>query len=64
MTLDDLATPPQVAEVLHTTTSALAQDRYLGRGIPYIKHGRKVLYRWPDVEAYLAANTVIPGGAA
>ncbi|WP_347957939.1 DNA-binding protein [Gordonia aichiensis] len=62
--MTNLATPKEVAEAMHTTTSALAQDRYLGRGIPYIKHGRKVLYRWSDVDAYITANTVVPGGAA
>lgn len=60
----DLATPAEVASALHTTIAALSQDRYLGQGVPYIKHGRKVLYRWTDVRDYLAANTVIPGGAA
>ncbi len=59
----EMATPPEVAEYLHTTPAALAQDRYLGRGVPYVKHGRKVLYRWSDVHAYLAANTVNPGAA-
>jgi hypothetical protein len=52
-----------VAEYLHTSEENLAQDRYLRRGIPYIKHGRRVLYRWADVEDYLAANTVNPGAA-
>ncbi|GAA12582.1 helix-turn-helix domain-containing protein [Gordonia alkanivorans] len=59
----ELATPSEVADYLHTTAAALAQDRYLGRGLPYTKHGRKVLYRWADVDAYLAANTVNPGAA-
>lgn len=56
-----LALPVQVAEFLHTTTNALAQERYLGRGIPYTKHGSRVLYRWSDVHAYLDANRVTPG---
>ncbi|WP_431840295.1 helix-turn-helix domain-containing protein [Gordonia hongkongensis] len=61
--LPRLATPIEVAELLHTSTAALSQDRYLGRGLPYVKHGRKVLYQWSDVQAYLAANTVNPGAA-
>jgi hypothetical protein len=32
--------------------------RYRRTGPPYIKVGRKVLYRWSDVNAYLNANTV------
>lgn len=59
-----LGTPAEVAEALHTSPASLAQDRYLGRGIPYVKHGRKVLYRWADVHAYLDANTVNPQDAA
>lgn len=58
-----LATPEEVAEFTRTSQSSLAQDRYLGRGIPYIKHGRRVLYRWADVEKYIADNTVNPGAA-
>lgn len=59
-----LATPAEVAELMHTTVEKLAQDRYLHRGIPYVKHGRRVLYRWTDVTNYLEANTVNPQGAA
>lgn len=57
----DLVRPAELAEFLHTTTNALAQERYLGRGIPYTKHGSRVLYRWADVHAYLDANRVTPG---
>lgn len=57
-------TPAQVAELLHTTTSTLAQDRYLRKGLPYVKHGARVLYRAADIDAYLDAHTVTPDGAA
>lgn len=59
----ELGLPAEVAQYMHTTEANLAQDRYLGRGIPYVKHGRRVLYRWSDVEEYVAANTVKPGAA-
>lgn len=52
------ASPEQVADYVLSTTAKLAQDRYLGVGIPYIKYGRKVLYEWDAVDNYLAANTV------
>jgi hypothetical protein len=39
-----LATPAEVAEYLHTTTAALAQDRYKGAGPKFIKQGSRVLY--------------------
>ncbi|MGY4101614.1 helix-turn-helix domain-containing protein [Nocardia sp. R16R-3T] len=51
-----MATPPEVAEYLRTTTASLAQQRYRGVGIPYAKLGRRVIYRWADVEAYVKAN--------
>jgi hypothetical protein len=57
--LDDLPallTPAELAQLMRTTTNSLAQDRYLGRGVPFVKHGRKVLYTRSDVQAYLDRN--------
>lgn len=55
---NDLATPRQVADYLHTTVASLAQMRYRGTGPKFVRVGpRKVLYRWADVHAYLDANT-------
>jgi hypothetical protein len=63
-----VATSSEVAEFLHQSEASLAQDRYRGTGPRFIKHGRRVLYRWSDVYAYLDANTVQrtddPRGAA
>jgi hypothetical protein len=53
----DTATPAQVAPALDTTEAGLAQMRYRGTGPRFIKRGRRVLYRWSDVRAYLDANT-------
>ncbi|PJE01666.1 helix-turn-helix domain-containing protein [Mycobacterium sp.] len=55
--LPELATPAEVAEYLHTTTASLAQDRYKGTGPKFLKHGRRVLYRWSDVAEWLDQNT-------
>lgn len=54
----ELATPAEVAQFMHTTTGGLAQQRYKGTGIPFVKVGRRVLYRWSDVHAYVAANVI------
>lgn len=63
-----LMTPAELARFLRTTTNSLAQERYLGRGVPFIKNGRRVLYARSDVVAYLERNTVQrtddPRGAA
>jgi hypothetical protein len=56
--LPPLARPADLAENLHTTTAALAQDRYKGTGPKFIKHGRRVLYRWSDVLDWLDRNTI------
>jgi hypothetical protein len=48
--------PPELARLLRTTENSLAQDRYLGRGVPFVRHGRKVLYARADVLAYLEQN--------
>ena len=50
--------PKEVAEFLGISEQSLAQDRARGVGPRYIKHNRRVRYRWADVEAYLRENTV------
>ncbi len=54
--LPPIVTAAQLAPVLHTTTDALAQDRYRRRGIPYVKIGGRVRYLRADVLNYLATN--------
>jgi hypothetical protein len=54
--LPEVAPPADVARVFHTTESALAQDRYLKRGLPYVKFGRRVRYLRADLVAYLEAS--------
>ena len=49
--------PAEVAQYLHNTTAALAQDRYRGTGPKFIKRGSRVLYRWSDVLEWLNRNT-------
>lgn len=64
----DTATPAQIAPVLDTSLAGLAQMRYRGTGPKFVKRGKRVLYRWSDVRAYLEANTLQrtddPRGAA
>ena len=55
-----LATPPEVARFMRTTTARLANDRYRRRGIPFVKNGASVLYRWDDVHAWIERNTLRP----
>ncbi|UAK35194.1 DNA-binding protein [Nocardia asteroides] len=60
--LGALATPKEAAEYLRTTTAALAQRRYLGRGPEYTRLDGRILYSWESLRAYVAANTVRPAG--
>lgn len=57
-------TKTDVAALTGKTEGSLAQDRYLGRGLPYIKFGAKILYDRADVEAYLASCKVTPGASS
>lgn len=48
----------QVSRLLDITEASLAQDRYRGEGIPYIKIGKRVRYERDDVLSYLEQNKV------
>jgi hypothetical protein len=54
--MEKLLSPEEVADLLGLTLSKLSQDRFLGRGIPYIKLGKAVRYRPSDVESYVEAS--------
>lgn len=56
--LPTLLNTKQVAELLGVSVDALAQNRYLGEGIPYIKIGKRVRYNLDDVIAYLETQKV------
>lgn len=58
MTTTALGTPPEVAKYLRTTVARLTQMRYHRIGPPYVKVGRRVLYRWTDIDKWLTENTI------
>lgn len=53
-----LATPEEVATYRRTTASALAQERYKGKGPKYKKLNGRVFYDWVDVADWVEANTL------
>ena len=55
-TNDVLLTPAQLARRWGCSRKKLDSDRLRGSGCPYIKIGRLVRYRLPDIEAYEAAQ--------
>lgn len=54
--LPPVITPGELAAILKTTPAALAQERYRGSGIPYVKWGSRVRYLAADVARFLADN--------
>ena len=49
------------ANLLNSTNSSLEKDRATGHmGVPYVKAGRRVVYRLADLDAWLRANRVVP----
>lgn len=57
MSNSPLATAEEAADFLRTTPKRMAQDRWNGTGPRFVKHGRRVLYRWDDLRTYVDANT-------
>lgn len=55
-TPEPLATPEEVAAHLGRSVQALAQLRFNGTGPAFVKTGRLVRYRWPDVDAWTTAG--------
>ena len=57
-----LAVAPQIAaNLVGSTESSLEKDRAVGHlGIPYVKAGRRVIYRLSDLDAWLSANRTTP----
>ena len=53
--------PNQAAALLNSTYSSLEKDRANGHmGVPYVKAGRRVVYRLADLDAWLTANRIVP----
>ncbi len=49
------------ATLLGSTESSLEKDRAVGHlGIPYVKAGKRVIYRLADLDAWLVANSKTP----
>jgi|OpeIllAssembly_1097287.scaffolds.fasta_scaffold12140_3 hypothetical protein len=59
-------TPEMAAKLLYRSLGTLANDRWLGRGLPYVKiggrgrRGGRVLYDRRDIEAFLEDHKIRP----
>ncbi|MFH1103239.1 MAG: helix-turn-helix domain-containing protein [Pseudomonadota bacterium] len=56
----ELLDESQVAVALKISKAKLQSDRFYRRGIPYVKIGRRRLYRRADVEVYLEQHRIDP----
>lgn len=57
--LPPVMTAGELAIFVKTTTASLSQDRYLGKGIPFVKIGKRVRYMREDVLDYLERNRMV-----
>ena len=49
------------ANLLNSTNSSLEKDRATGHmGVPYVRAGRRVVYRLADLDSWLMANRIVP----
>ena len=53
--LPEIMTAEELAGGIRSSVGALSQDRYLRRGIPYLKLGRRIRYVRAEVARYLLA---------
>jgi hypothetical protein len=51
-------TEKQLSEKIHRSIHTLRRDRWEGKGIPYIRLGRQILYESSAIERYLTDHTV------
>lgn len=58
---ETLATGAQVAELFGVPEKTLTEWRCRGIGPKYLKIGRYVRYRWPDVDAWLSTRETDKG---
>jgi len=53
--------PNWAAALLSSTYSSLEKGRATGHmGVPYVKAGRRVLYRLADLAGWLESNRIVP----
>lgn len=51
-----LLTERELAELRGCSPRTIAVERQRGGGVPFVRWGRSILYRWEDIQSFLAAN--------
>ena len=57
-TLIKYLTEKEVAEITGRALSTLRNERFQGKGIPYIKIGKSVRYKYDDVIEFMEARRI------
>jgi hypothetical protein len=52
--------PKELASRTGLSVQTLANERHAGKGFPYIKRGKSVLYFWPEIFGILHGKRVEP----
>ena len=52
-------TEKEVSEITGRALSTLRNERFLGKGIPYIKIGKSVRYKFDDVIEYMEERRIM-----
>jgi hypothetical protein len=55
-----LLSPRETSVMIGRAEQTLANERFEGRGLPYVKWGRAVKYRLSDILAEIEARTIDP----
>ena len=50
----------EAARLLGISVRTLQNQRYYGKGLPFVKLNRRIRYKLEDIEAYVAKHTVQP----
>ncbi len=55
---DEYLNEIETAELTRLSRSKIQNDRWLRKGIPFLKIGRRIIYRRSDVIAYLESHRI------
>ena len=50
----------QAAAIMKKSVHSLRNERFLGKGCPYVKDGRSVRYLLGDISTHLHKNRIVP----
>ena len=58
--LPELLDETQTSGLTRKAKATLTQERWLGKGLPYYRIGRRIYYAKADIQAYLDSQRVVP----